>query len=348
MASFFRIRNALAHSHYPAGCDLGATWSRLVGLGFETTRGGLPRTTAASRRLGSARSQGARLRHFSSLEGQRLTIYTSVSERYHHPTSFGPSALRLSLRAALAPGSDWNSISPPCRFATTQLVAGGQLLLDAVLKGGIGEAAPNLIHFSQALFTLLCEMVGEGAWGQRTFPRQVLHSHIHIMNAAEHALDLMESLGKCGGVGSNHGRKEFCKVTGLAQRDAQFVQFFRRGRTTKPFVLPSAAQHLVQLPRHEFRQRTGRFGFGQPRQVHAQQAVDLEALAGEMPTAQTTTHGRISELAALLMVPHVSGKQPVPRHDRAALRGLQQVHPLIEIADGTEFFAEDRKSTRLN
>src|ERR1017187_2502019 len=41
------VRNAHAPSHYPSGCDLGTTWSRLVGLGFETTRGGLPQTTAA-------------------------------------------------------------------------------------------------------------------------------------------------------------------------------------------------------------------------------------------------------------------------------------------------------------
>jgi hypothetical protein len=58
---FVPVRNAHARSHYPTGCDLGTTWSRLVGLGFETTRGGLPQTTAASRRLGSAPFQGARL-----------------------------------------------------------------------------------------------------------------------------------------------------------------------------------------------------------------------------------------------------------------------------------------------
>src|ERR1035437_8924639 len=71
------VRSAHAHSHYPVGCDLGTTWSRLVGLGFETTRGGLLRKYDVQRLpreygvwrligfgsvgLGSAPSQGARL-----------------------------------------------------------------------------------------------------------------------------------------------------------------------------------------------------------------------------------------------------------------------------------------------
>jgi hypothetical protein len=64
-----------------------------------------------------------------------------------------------------------------------------------------------------------------------------------------------------------------------------------------------------------------------------------------MSTAQTAAHSRVGQLPALLMVPHVSGKQPAPRHDRADPRGLQQIHPLIEIADGTDFFADLRQES---
>jgi hypothetical protein len=122
-----------------------------------------------------------------------------------------------------------------------RLLRGHQLLPDTISERRVGDAAPDFVQFPQASFTLLREMVSEGAWRQRTFPRQVFHSHVHIVDAAEDALDLMKSFGKFGGVGSEHGREEFREVAGLAQRNAQFVQLFRRGRTPEPLVLPSTA-----------------------------------------------------------------------------------------------------------
>src|SRR6267154_2953035 len=95
--------------------------------------------------------------------------------------------------------------------------------------------------------------------------------------------------------------------------------------------------------RRELRQRTRRFRLRQPRQFFAQQAVDLEALARKMPPPQTTTHGRVGVLPSLLMMLQVGGKQPAARRNRADAWGLQQVHPLVEIADGSEFFADLRQ-----
>lgn len=174
--------------------------------------------------------------------------------------------------------------------------------MDGPLQGGVLETLPDLAQFLEAVRALLFQIRHKGARGTRSFMSQMFHGHVHIMDAAQDTLDPVQLLGEPGGVDPERGREKLRLITRLAQRDAELVQFFRRGRVVQPGSFPNAVQRFVHLGHCELRQPPGQLRFDQPRQFHAEQPVDFEALTGEMWSAQTAAHGRVDEVPPLLVM----------------------------------------------
>ena len=89
------------------------------------------------------------------------------------------------------------------------------------------KPAPLFVQCGQIPFALVLEINSNGTRGKRTFPRQMFHPQIDVVDPSQHALDAMQPFGELDRIRPEHRPKELGKITRFAESDPQSVQFPR-------------------------------------------------------------------------------------------------------------------------